>query len=218
MAKKNANKINHYDGFEVIDRFQIQRNLSCTRLDEWIAATGTFNTVELGILTNIQREIATHGRSWNEEELKIHFISFVFYLANINVKDRIYTFFERRLAGKVEGIDISVVVDGMVASPTLSGLPKTPYFFLQEFKRSLGDDHDPEGQMLAAMILAQELNKDDKYIYGCWIQGRIWQFTTLLHKNYCVSRAFDATSMEDLQQIVFVLRQLKTLILNRNNM
>jgi hypothetical protein len=103
----------------------------------------------------------------------------------------------------------------MVATPTLSGLPKTPYFFLQEFKRSLGDDHDPEGQMLAAMILAQAMNNEGKYMYGCWIQGRIWQFTTLLDKNYCVSQAFDATNEADLTQIIFIMRQLKTLILNR---
>jgi hypothetical protein len=69
--------------------------------------------------------------------------------------------------------------------------------------------------MLAAMILSQELNKDNKPLYGCWLQGKNWNFTTLTDKNYCVSKQFDATEMEDLQQIVFILRKLKDLILNR---
>lgn len=124
-------------------------------------------------------------------------------------------FYERSMSGEVEGVKISVKVDGMVATPTNANRPKVPYFFLQEFKRSLGDDHDPEGQMLAAMILAQELNKDGKPLYGCWLQGKNWNFTTLIGRNYCVSKQFDATEIEDLHQIVFILRKLKDLILNR---
>jgi hypothetical protein len=98
---------------------------------------------------------------------------------------------------------------------TQSGRPKSPYFFMQDFKQSLGDGHDPEGQMLAAMILAQFLNQDDKPIYGCWIQGRFWYFTVLIGKDYCVSKPFNATEVDDLLQIVFILRHLKILILNR---
>ncbi len=215
MPKKVANKLNHYDGFEVIDSFKIKKNLTCDHLSEWIQVDGDFDEIEKSILINIRRAIEVHGRAWNEEELKINFIAFVFYLANIDVPDKIYTFFERRLSGKVDNIEISVVVDGMVATPTLSGLPQIPYFFLQEFKRSLGDDHDPEGQMLAAMILSQSLNNDGKYLYGCWIQGKNWNFTTLKDDNYCVSRQFDAADMEDLKDIVLILRKLKDLILNR---
>ena len=69
--------------------------------------------------------------------------------------------------------------------------------------------------MLAAMILAQELNQDGKPLYGCWLQGKNWNFTTLVNRDYCVSKQFDATNMVDLQQIVFILRKLKDLILNR---
>ena len=41
------------------------------------------------------------------------------------------------------------------------------HWLLHEFKRSKGDSHDPEGQMLAAMILAQELNPNTNPLYGC---------------------------------------------------
>jgi hypothetical protein len=101
MAKSKVNKLNHYDGFEVIDRFQIKRNLTCEHLELWMQATGVLNPTEKSILDNIRNEIKIHGRGWNEEELKIHFISFVFYLADINVPEKVYTFFERKLSGKV---------------------------------------------------------------------------------------------------------------------
>ena len=65
------------------------------------------------------------------------------------------------------------------------------------------------------MILAQEKNQDGKPLYGSWIQGRFWYFTTLIGKDYCVSKPFDATDPQALLQIVFILRKLKELILNR---
>jgi hypothetical protein len=212
---ENIEKLNHYDGFEVLERFNINRNQSCEHLKNWLDTSGIFSAFELELVQKIQKELILHGRAWNEEELKMNFVSFVLFLANVNVPEKIQVFFERRLSGTVNDIPISLVVDGMIASPTNANRPKTPYFFLQEFKRSLGDDHDPEGQMLAAMILAQELNQDGKPLYGCWLQGKNWNFTTLIGRDYCVSKQFDATEMEDLHQIVFILRKLKDLILNR---
>jgi hypothetical protein len=136
-------------------------------------------------------------------------------VAQIDVPKKISVFYERKLSGKVNDISISLIVDCMLANETHSGRPKSPYFFLQEYKNSLGDSHDPEGQMLAAMILAQELNQDGKPLFGCWIQGRFWYFTTLINKEYCVSKPFDATEADELLKIVFILRNLKDLILNR---
>jgi hypothetical protein len=212
---ENIEKLNHYDGFEVIERFNIEKNQTCENLEDWLNVKVNLTSFETELLLKIREELQLHSRAWNEEELKINFIGFVFFLAQINVPHKIQTFFERRLSGVVEDIPISVVVDGMVATPTKAERPQTPYFFMQEFKRSISDDHDPEGQMLAAMILAQELNKDNKPLYGCWLQGKFWNFTTLIGKNYCVSKTYDATDIEDLHQIVFILRKLKDLILNR---
>jgi hypothetical protein len=208
-------KLNHYDGFEVIDRFQINKNISFETLHQWLAIKEhELTSFESELLEKVRQELVTYEREWNEEELKVNFIGFIFFLAHINEPRRIKTFFERKLIGKVNNIDISVIVDCMIATPLKSGRPASPYFFMQEYKRSLGDDHDPEGQMLAAMILAQSLNQDNKPVYGCWVQGKYWNFTTLLGSNYCVSRGFDATELADLQQIIFILRRLKTLILS----
>ncbi len=211
-------KLNHYDVFEVIDTFEIDKNQNCQILINWLdTPQEKLNPLETELLELARLKLEIKWDEWNEEELKMNFISFVLFIANIDEPKRISTFYERRLSGVVNDIAISLIVDCMFASPTKSGQPKLPYFFMQEFKRSLGDSHDPEGQMLAAMVLTQELNADGKPLYGCWIQGKIWYFTVLNKAEYCVSRAFDASNKNDLLQIVFILRKLKELILNRND-
>jgi hypothetical protein len=211
---ENIERLNHYDGAEVVERFNIEKQGECSTLDQWLDVSGTLTATEFDLLDTVRKDMRLIGRDWNEEELKMNFVAIVFFVARLNVPKKIQLFYERRLNGEVDGIPISVKVDGMLATPTNANRPKNPYFFLQEFKRSLGDDHDPEGQMLAAMILAQELNKDGHPLYGCWLQGKVWNFTTLVGRDYCVSRLYDATDMEDVQQIVFILRKLKDIITN----
>ena len=208
-------KLNHYDVYEVIDTFNIEKNRNCEVLKNWLNSVDELTLIESEILEQARQRLEMKWDEWNEEELKMLFISIVFFVVQLDEPKKIGTFFERKFLGKVNNISISLVVDCMLASPSYSGQPKFPYFFLQEFKRSLGDSHDPEGQMLAAMILAQEVNKDGKPMYGCWIQGRFWYFTTLVNDKYCVSEPYNATNSDDLLQIVFVLRKLKNLILNR---
>ena len=69
--------------------------------------------------------------------------------------------------------------------------------------------------MLIAMLIAQEKNNDEKPLYGGYMIGTSWHFSTLIDKNYCVSKKYEATQKSQLMQIVFILRTLKTLILNR---
>lgn len=206
-------KLNHYSIFEVIDTFDIKKNRNCEVLKNWMNVSGTFTPFEAQLMEEVRLQLELKWDEWNEEELKMNFISFVLFTAKVHEQDVINVFYERKLSGTVNETKISLVVDCMLASPTNSGLPKAPYFFLQEFKRSLGDSHDPEGQMLAAMILTQALNQNENPLYGCWLQGRIWYFTTLIGNQYCVSKAFDAIDPDDLLQIVFILRKLKELIL-----
>ena len=209
-------KLNHYDACEVIDRFEINKILDHPLLAAWLNnAAGTLKSAHREVLEEARLQLTYKWDEWNEEELKMNFVSLVIFVAQLDVPKFISTYYERKLSGEVQEIPISVTADCMLASPTFSGRPKMPYFFLQEFKRSLGDNHDPEGQMLAAMILSQELNKDNKPLYGSWIQGRFWYFTTLIGKDYSVSKPFNATEPDDLLKIVLILRQLKEIILAR---
>lgn len=208
-------KINHYSVSEVIDRFEINKIFDCEILKKWVnTPIGTLKPAYSEILEEARQKLEYKWDEWNEEELKMNFVSLVIFSAQIEVPKLINTYYERKFSGKVRNIPISVIVDCMIASPTFSGRPKSPYFFMQEFKRSLGDSHDPEGQMLAAMVLAQELNQSEKPLFGSWIQGKNWNFTVLNGTEYCVSRQFDATDPKALLQIVFILSKLKDLILN----
>jgi hypothetical protein len=94
-------------------------------------------------------------------------------------------------------------------------LPTKPYFFLQEFKKAKGEKKDPEAQMLTAMIIAQHLNKDQKPIYGSYLIGSGWRFATLIGNHYCLSRKFEAENKKDLIHILFILKQIKQIVLNR---
>lgn len=69
--------------------------------------------------------------------------------------------------------------------------------------------------MLVAMLLAQNMNNDNKPIYGCYVIENNWFFTTLIGLDYCVSRQFNAVEKPELISITFKLRHLKALILNR---
>ena len=209
-------KLNHYDKHEVIETFDIVKIFDCAILADWMNSPSfILKPAHQEVLEDARILLSQKWDEWNEEELKMNFISMVFLVAQVDVPKLIRTFYERRLSGNVNNISISLIVDCMLASPTNSGRPKSPYFFLQEFKQSLGDSHDPEGQMLAAMILSQELNNDNKPLYGCWVQGKNWNFTVLDGKDYCISNQFDATDPNDLLQIVYLLRKLKELILAR---
>jgi hypothetical protein len=209
-------KLKYYSIEEVIDTYQIIRKKNCQILQDWMAVSPSpLKEHETDLLRQLPLELEEWQYAWNEEELKMYFIAPLIRIANINQKGVIGTFFERKLKGVVNGITISVTCDCIVATPKLSGNPNLPYFFLQEFKRSKGDSHDPEGQMLAAMILSQQINNDGKPLYGCWLQGKNWNFTVLQGNEYCVSHQFDATNADELMQIVFIIRKLKELILAR---
>lgn len=98
---------------------------------------------------------------WNEEELKMHFISAVFLLTDVEVPQKFKLFYERPLSATVQDTALNVVVDAMLAKPYSINTPQKPYFFLQEFKKSKKTIADAEGQMLIAMLIAQQLKQDE---------------------------------------------------------
>jgi hypothetical protein len=208
-------KVNHYNVDEIIDTFGIHKTRGNEPLKNWLTAQYTLSEDDGKLLERIYQRVQAFADGWNEEELKMNFVSFVLFLADIDEVGKIRTFFERSLIGTIGNVQISVKTDCMIASPKGLGTPREPYFFLQEFKKQKGDKNDPEGQMLAAMVLAQHLNNDHKPIHGCWLVGNIWYFTMLEGQSYYQSNSFDANDKKDLTQIVFILRKLKELILER---
>jgi hypothetical protein len=190
------------------------RDKSCEPIDKWLAATGELTPLQSALLDEVYERYRDYINGWNEEELKMKMISFIFHIADIEERGKIATFFERPLKATIKNYKLSVICDCLVATPKGLSTPKFPYFFLQEFKKGKGDSHDPEAQMLAAMLIAQQVNNDGKTIYGSWLVGSNWKFTTLTDRLYCSSEWFDATQKEELVRIVFIIRQLKKIILN----
>jgi hypothetical protein len=182
--------------------------------------TGNINERDASILLETQTKLIKNADSWNEEELKMQFISFIIFLAKFS--DLIRTYYDREISETIDG-EFLLCKSDMMLSKGVGELIKTPYFFMHEYKREKSSPFggtergfgDPIGQMLGGMLIAQAKNQDNKPIYGCYVQGRYWYFSILDGKEYIVSNGFNSTTMPEAQQIVFILRKLNTIILER---
>ena len=192
--------------------FGLKRNHGCLILDELLKTNVKADDLTMQAMEVHRLRLIEEGDFWNEEELKMQFLAFLFFHIGINEADKIKIFYERALKTKVEGKTISVICDCMLAKPFGVNRPDTPYFFLQEFKKQKNAD-DAEGQMLGAMLIAKTMNGNKKPVYGAFLQGRNWVFATLHEKDYCVSEQFDASKVEGFGQIIGILRNLKKIIL-----
>ena len=215
MEETEKKTISLGDVANIKEAMDIQSIRHCKHLEEWEKAESEIKPMYKDILEQARLDLVDYWNSWNEEELKMKFISIVMRTAEIEIPDKARVFYERPLSGQLEGYDFSVICDCMLASPTAGGRPKKPYFFLQEFKKEKAEQTDPEAQMLVAMLLAQEQNQDQKVVYGAWVRGENWHFSTLQGKEYCISRSYVATLPIDLSKIVAMMQYLKTLILGR---
>ena len=80
---------NHYDGAEVVERFNIEKQAECTTLEHWLDVSGTLTEIEQYILDDVQKDIKLVGRDWNEEELKMNFVALVFFVAKLNIPKKV---------------------------------------------------------------------------------------------------------------------------------
>ncbi len=203
-----------FDLVEIAKAFNIKRNKQCQYLNHWISAKYTFNDSEEAILKKIYDRLLVAGNYWNEEELRIRVVNTLFEVADIERMDDICLFYERPLSTVIHKYQLSVISDCLVAS-SIFNTPVHPYFFLQELKKAKGEKKDPEAQMLVAMLIAQHLNQDNKPIYGSYLIGTNWWFSTLMENQYCLSRQFSLSQQADFQQVTCILRELKEIISNR---
>lgn len=199
---------------EIANAFALNYQKNCEHLTDWMDAKYELTEFEQKIMEDTHKEIMEGADQMNEEELKVRLIAPLFYVAKLDEASKIRVFYERPLSDEINEYSLSVITDCLVASPVFN-LPEKPYFFLQEFKKAKGEKKDPEAQMLVAMLIAQHKNKDGKPIYGAYLIGTSWHFATLIGQNYCLSPKLEATNISHLLQIVFMLKKLKVLILNR---
>ena len=153
--------------------------------------------------------------TWSEEDLKMKYISPLLELGRIlddgDNKPLFTSFFDKKLAAKVEGYALSVKADFVVAKGYLDFMQR-PFFHFQEYKPQKNPTGDPMAQLLEAFLIGQTQNNDDKPLYGCEVVGRTWTFVTMQGKTYCQSPAFDSMNPADLAQIIAILRRFRFIL------
>ncbi|MCB1180188.1 MAG: hypothetical protein KDK36_21600 [Leptospiraceae bacterium] len=183
--------------------FDIEYSEARTAFEDWFK-----NSIELSedIITFLKELLDKEGQYieyYYEEDLKIKFISIILNKINFTLKDKkIKDFYEAKLTYKTDKFILTGTIDYVVSRGLQRA--KIPYFFIQEFKKSIKND-DPRPQLLAELVSAIELNKF-KSIKGAYVIGSIWNFVILekLGENkyqYFVSENFDSTKIGDLKGI-----------------
>lgn len=195
----------------------------CKYLNDWIKLGNEqeLSTFEEQYFNWLFKHKTPFIDDWNEAELRDQFISNITSIINYNSSEYLIgVFAERSLSTEINGISINGKVDWMVA--TGSDLPLQPYFFIH-VPIAIGNKQEDgnntvsgRAQLYAIMRVAQELNENkDEPIYGCYVLGRFWFFTSLVGNYYCITKAYDATEMEELIQIVKILKAQKEIIIKR---
>ena len=151
---------------------------------------------------------------WNEEDLKMKFISPILELGSLLDDDVVIGYFDKTISATVEDIKLTVKSDFMLAKGFLD-VYKTPYFHFQEYKPYKNPTGDSMAQLLEAFLIAQEKNQNSKPLYGVDIMGTNWRFVTMEGKDYCVSGIFNSIDKSDLLAIIAVLRKFKHILLTR---
>jgi hypothetical protein len=158
-------------------------------------------------LTRAQNQIT----GWNEEDLKMKFISPILEIGHLMDGDGVLGYFDRIISATVEGIKLTVKSDFMLAKGILDVF-ETPYFHFQEYKPYKHPSGDSMAQLLEAFLIAQEKNQNGKPLYGVDIMGTNWQFVVMEGKNYCISTIFNSIDKNDLLSIIAILRKFKFIL------
>lgn len=176
---------------------------------------GELTESEKTLLHKVRVRLMDNADSWNEEELKMQFISMIMFLADF--ESPIRTYYDREISEMVGDIFIRCEAD-MLLSKGIGELIETPYFFLHEYKREKKYSGDPVGQMLAGMLVGQAKNNNENQnanrpMYGCYVQGRFWFFSVLDGKEYVIGPSLDATDEIMAERLVLILKNLNKIIL-----
>jgi len=179
--------------------------------DDWFGYAYQISATERQLLTELIAEHRPFMLSYSEDELKMKFLAPLLNAVHFH-ENGIRDWYQRPLKATINQVILNGYVDFMVAKGVKA--PETPYFFIQEFKKSKFDV-DPEDQLLAEMLAAMTLNQGT-LMHGAYIIGQEWRFVVLRQAQenayeYYVSLIFDASAIEDLQRIYRNLQAVKAL-------
>jgi hypothetical protein len=185
----------------------------------WLAMKPLINDTDLAAATVLHERFVRAYDGYNEDELKMQFIAPLLSIVNFSRLSEYRLFSQRKIEAIVPLLDgTKDLLTGRVEAMVALGIqvPSHPYFFIHEYKPlNKTTPSDPLGQVLAAMIVAQVKNNDEKPIYGLYVRGEDWHFVVLQGKEYAQSKAFKATESKDLRKILEALFWLKIHIEHR---
>ena len=131
-------KIKVYSEAELITEFGLTRlvgNKKHPLMSDWtsrgvVALSATEQEIYDDILQDAQQNIA----GWQEEDLKMKFISFVLRLGHLKDNPLFNTYFEKTISATVDGRYLKTKTDFMAAKGILDR-PEKPFFHFQEWKQ-----------------------------------------------------------------------------------
>lgn len=194
---------------EVEDAFGIERKETVPALEEWLNTDSREQEIEAEI-EMMRKLLLQNADAWNEDELKVNFIAPFLLKMQFNNYPHYKVFTQRLSKVKTDTVESQGKIEWMVARGRQ--IPKNPFFFLQEYKPEKTSGNDPLGQLLMAILYAQQENQNTNPIYASYIIGRLWFFVVFQDNQYAVSRAYDATRIEDLKGIIIILQKVKEYI------
>jgi hypothetical protein len=186
--------------------FGINQLNSLQSLAKWLEVQSNMPLSDA--VETLRNSLLDNVTTWNEDELKMLFIAPFLIHFGFNNPPHYRIFTQRLFTLTTPTVEASGKIEWLIALGKQT--PKKPFFFLQEYKPEKNSGNDPLGQLLIAMVDVQTLNENPtKPLYGCYIIGRFWFFVVLEDKQYGVSRAYDATQIDDLTAMVEILQKIK---------
>ncbi|MEA3316014.1 MAG: hypothetical protein U9Q30_09180, partial [Campylobacterota bacterium] len=178
---------------ELEDLVSIKQNINKEIFNIWFKSDIKLTNEEISFLKELLDEEVDYISLYDEEDLKMRFLSPILRKINFKTKD-FRDFYDEKIVYKNEKFIFSGEVDFTISDGLR--VAKKPYFFIQEFKRA-EEFSNPRPQLIAELISAVELNSWDN-IKGAFIVGAIWNFVILekLGKDkyqYYISVNFDST-------------------------
>ena len=148
-------------------------------MQEWTNAPKIdLNTFEQYIFDKTLAKAQRGISGWNEEDLKMKFLSPILELGQITDDNIAMSYFDKIISATIYDIKLVVKSDFMLAKGILD-VYETPFFHFQEYKPYKNPSGDSMAQLLEAFLIAQEMNQNGKPIYGVDIMGANWQFVVM---------------------------------------
>ncbi len=190
----------------------IEQTYDKCKFDAWFNYKYKLSNEENNFLESLLNKNRFSLLHYNEIKLTVKFIGRILNKVDFDTKE-FSDWYGYKIKSKLNNYILSGEPDFIVA--TGIEIPEKPYFFLQEYKRSLNPSGNPEFQLIAGMLASMNINKT-KIIRGAYIIGRYWNFIILEKlKNgdyeYFVSDGFDCLKLRDLKKIYINLQAVKFL-------